>query len=75
MVSKGKKGKDIPRAQTTVHHHLAPCNGRCHIHGGCIHVVSYIGESDGLFFLHSLTATWQRGHLFVVLVVLAIYSL
>ena len=75
MLSGGKKEKDIPRAQTTVHCHLGPCNSRPHIHGGCIHVVGYVGESDGQFFLHSLTATWQRGHLFVVLVVLAIYSL
>ena len=52
MVSRGKKEKDIPRAQTTVHCHLGPCNSRPHIHGGCIHVVGYV-----LRFFYSLFPT------------------
>ena len=50
MLSGGKKEKDIPRAQMMVNRHLGPCNGRRHVHGGCIHIVGYIGELDSWFF-------------------------
>ena len=50
MVSRGKKEKDIPRAQMTVHCRLGPCNGRHHICGGCVHIVGYLGELDSQFF-------------------------